>query len=94
MKSIYIAVLVQSHGGFAEGVDFAYWWSCIGKGLPCSLRSRLVYIDIVGIRLNRPRGQISENLVGLVVLVWSNQKSERKITFFLWWSVCVYGWDS
>ena len=26
----------------AEWVDFAFWWSCIGKGLPCSLRSRLV----------------------------------------------------
>ena len=23
-------------------VDLAYWWSCIRKGLPCSLRSRLV----------------------------------------------------
>ena len=23
-------------------MDFAYWWSCIGNGLPCSLRSRLV----------------------------------------------------
>ena len=32
----------KSYGDFAERVDFAYWWSCIGKGLPCSLRSRLV----------------------------------------------------
>ena len=22
-----------SYNGFAESVDFAYWWSCIGKGL-------------------------------------------------------------
>ena len=23
----------KSYGPFTEGVDFAYWWSCIGKGL-------------------------------------------------------------
>ena len=23
----------KSNGHFTEGVDFAYWWSCIGKGL-------------------------------------------------------------
>ena len=23
-------------------MDFPYWYSCIGKGLPCSLRSKLV----------------------------------------------------
>ena len=23
----------KSYGDFAECVDFAYWWSCIGKGL-------------------------------------------------------------
>ena len=23
----------KSYGNFAELVDFAYWWSCIGKGL-------------------------------------------------------------
>ena len=23
----------KSYGHFIEGVDFAYWWSCIGKGL-------------------------------------------------------------
>ena len=34
---------VKSYADFAECVDFAYWWSCIRKGLPCSLRSRLVY---------------------------------------------------
>ena len=25
-----------------NGINFAYWWSCIGKGPPYSLRSRLV----------------------------------------------------
>ena len=39
-KSLY---WFKSYGDFAEWVDFAYCWSCIGKGLPCSLRSRLVY---------------------------------------------------
>ena len=34
----------KSYGNFAEWVDFAYWWSCIGKGLPCSLHSRLVFM--------------------------------------------------
>ena len=31
---------------FTKGMDFAYWWSCIGKGLRLgySLRSRLVYL--------------------------------------------------
>ena len=33
----------KRYGYFSEWVDFAYWWSCIGKGLPCSLRSRLVF---------------------------------------------------
>ena len=23
----------KSYGDFAEWLDFAYWWSCIGKGL-------------------------------------------------------------
>ena len=23
----------RSNGNFTEGVDMAYWWSCIGKGL-------------------------------------------------------------
>ena len=30
---------ITSYGHFSEGVDFAYWWSCIGKGL----RLRLVF---------------------------------------------------
>ena len=38
-KSLY---WFKSYGDFAEWVDFTYWWSCIGKGMPCSLRSRLV----------------------------------------------------
>ena len=25
--------LFKSYGNFAEWVDFAYWWCCIGKGL-------------------------------------------------------------
>ena len=33
MKGVKIAVLDQSYGDFAEWVDFAYWWSCIWKGL-------------------------------------------------------------
>ena len=28
-----IAVMVQKFGNFDEWVDFAYWWSCIWKGL-------------------------------------------------------------
>ena len=39
---IQIALLVQSYGNFAEWVELAYWWRCIGKGL----RGRLVYIYI------------------------------------------------
>jgi hypothetical protein len=35
--------LLKSYSDFAECVDFSYWWSCIGKGLDCSLRSRLVW---------------------------------------------------
>ena len=38
-KSLY---WFQSYGNFDELVDFAYQWSCIRKGLPWSLRSRLV----------------------------------------------------
>ena len=34
----------KSYNDFAEWVDFAYWWSCIGKGLLCSLCSRLVSV--------------------------------------------------
>ena len=33
LKGIQIALLVQELWQFAEWVDFAYWWSCIGKGL-------------------------------------------------------------
>ena len=33
----------KRYGDFAEWVDFAYWWSCIWKGLPCSQHSRLVF---------------------------------------------------
>ena len=33
----------KSYGHFTEGLDFAYWWSCIGKGLRLQLRSRLVF---------------------------------------------------
>ena len=29
-KSLY---WFKSYGGFTEWVEFAYWWSCIGKGL-------------------------------------------------------------
>ena len=43
-KSLY---WFKSYGDFAEWVDFAYWWSCIGKGLPCSLYSRLVKIPLL-----------------------------------------------
>ena len=32
----------KSYGDFATWVDFAYWLSSIGKGLPGNLRSRLV----------------------------------------------------
>ena len=39
-KSLY---WFKSYGDFAEWVDFAYWWSGIGKGLPCSLHSRLLF---------------------------------------------------
>ena len=38
-KSLY---WFRSYGDFTEWVDFDYWWSCIGKGIPCSLCSRLV----------------------------------------------------
>ena len=31
-KGIKIASVVQN-GHFTEGVDFAYWWSCIETGL-------------------------------------------------------------
>ena len=45
----------KSYGNLAEWEDFAYWWSCIGKGLPWSLRSRLVsQLDGVGPVDNRP----------------------------------------
>ena len=27
------SAFIESHRDFAGGVDFAYWWSCIGKGL-------------------------------------------------------------
>ena len=40
-KSLY---WFKSYGNFAERVDFAYWWSCIGKGLSCSIRSRRVHV--------------------------------------------------
>ena len=45
-KSLY---WFQSYGNFVEWVDFDYWWSCIGKGLPCSLRSRLVLLEILAL---------------------------------------------
>ena len=32
----------KSYGNFAGLMDFAYWWSFNGKGLPCSLRSMFV----------------------------------------------------
>ena len=32
----------KSYGHFTEGVDFAYWWSCIGKGLQSTGLPRLV----------------------------------------------------
>ena len=32
----------KSYGACAKWVDFSYWWSCIGKGLTFSQRSRLV----------------------------------------------------
>ena len=41
-KSLY---WFKSYGDFAEWVDFAYWLRWIGKGLPCSLRSRLVFLN-------------------------------------------------
>ena len=39
-KSLY---WFKSYGNFAEWVDFEYWWSCTRNGLPCSLRSRLIF---------------------------------------------------
>ena len=33
MKGITIELLFQEKGYFAENEAFAYWWSCIGKGL-------------------------------------------------------------
>ena len=28
-----LQLLFKSYGDLAERLDFAYWWSCIGKGL-------------------------------------------------------------
>ena len=33
LKGTTIAVLFKMYGNFAELVDLAYWWSCIGKSL-------------------------------------------------------------
>ena len=40
-KSLY---WFKSYCNFAELVDFAYWMSCIRKGLPCSLHSRVFFL--------------------------------------------------
>ena len=37
----------KSYGDFAELVDFAYWWSCIGKGLRLQPAQQAVQIDRV-----------------------------------------------
>ena len=58
---------------FAEWVDFAYWWSCIGKGLPYSLH-RLVFIQSQ--KLEKTKKVIFEPLVHcfqFTLDIWCNQ---------------------
>ena len=58
----------QSYGNFAEWVDCAYWWSCIGKGLPCSLRSRLVLMQ------DGTRNLLTYYSVSQVTELWQHQE--------------------
>ena len=77
LKGIKIALLVW--------VDFAYWCSCISKGLPCSVRSRLVNFDAMSfvfrllhfkhmlkylISLNKEHLYYSEPMIGLELIMW------------------------
>ena len=77
LKGIKIALLVW--------VDFAYWWRCIRKGLPCSLRSRLVHFDAMSfifrllhfkhmlkylISLNKEHLYYSGPMRGLELIMW------------------------
>ena len=57
MKGIKIAVLVQKFGNFAEWVDFAYWWSCIGKGLRLQPAQQACFLDLLKKRKNTERRQ-------------------------------------
>ena len=34
---------LNNYGGFAEWVGFAYWWSCIGKGMRLQAVQQLFY---------------------------------------------------
>ena len=34
---------LKSYGNITEGVDFSYWWSCIGKGLWSTWLPRIVW---------------------------------------------------
>ena len=37
----------KSYGHFSEGVDFAYWWSCIGNGLRLQPVQKACFIIII-----------------------------------------------
>ena len=43
----------ESYGNFVGCGDFAYWWSCIGKGLLSAELPRLVYVRLSCIRVQR-----------------------------------------
>ena len=47
-QGIQIALLVQSYGHFAELVDFAYWWSFIGKGLRLKPPQQAIFFVYLG----------------------------------------------
>ena len=68
----------KSYGDFAEWVDFAYWWSCIGKGLRLQPAQQACFkpsqLGVATVRLR--------NKVG-----WTGQFKSLGILFRLGWSI-------
>ena len=51
---------VKSYIDFDEWVNFAYWWSCIGKGLRSTGLTRLVFTELAP----RPCQSLSCDILG------------------------------
>ena len=57
-----IPSVVQSYGNFTEWVDFAYWQSCIGKGLRLQPAQQACFDNMLEIwQLHHPFGPCSKD---------------------------------